>query len=162
MLQFIDELRQVNENAKVILTVSPVPLAATAEDRHVLLSTTYSKSVLRVASENIQRARENVTYFPSYEIITGNFSRGTYFADDLRSITEAGVEHVMRVFFKNFTERELPGTIVPQAGPGQGNAHDEEMTQLVKVVCEEESLANFGPEGREVAQTGQHTSQGER
>ena len=32
---------------RILLTVSPVPLTATAGDDHVLLATTYSKSVLR-------------------------------------------------------------------------------------------------------------------
>src|SRR5690606_9890109 len=37
--RFIESLRLVNPNARVLLTVSPVPLMATYEDRHVLVST---------------------------------------------------------------------------------------------------------------------------
>lgn len=100
---FLDKLRKINPKAKVILTVSPVPLVATAEERHVIVSTIYSKSVLRVAAENLVKNNEDVTYFPSFEIITGNFTRGKYYAEDLRSVTEAGVEHVMNIFLKHFT-----------------------------------------------------------
>ena len=75
MREFIELLRRVNPKSEVILTVSPVPLFATAVDRHVLVSTTYSKSVLRVAGELLTASFEGVHYFPAYEIVAGNFSR---------------------------------------------------------------------------------------
>ena len=62
----------------MILTVSPVPLVATAAGKHVLVATTYSKSVLRVACEEVCQKAADVMYFPSYEIITGNYNRGSY------------------------------------------------------------------------------------
>jgi hypothetical protein len=103
MTAVIERLRQINPRSRVILTVSPVPLMATAEDRHVLVATTYSKSVLRVAADELSRALPDVAYFPSYEVITGNHARGRYFAEDLRSVREVGVEHVMRLFFRHAT-----------------------------------------------------------
>lgn len=48
LLRFIDLARQSNPNIRFLLTVSPVSLIATYEDRHVLTSTIYSKSALRV------------------------------------------------------------------------------------------------------------------
>ena len=101
---FFSMLAEVNPDYRAILTVSPVPLIATAEDRHVLTSTAWSKAVLRVAAGAIAQENPAIEYFPSYEIVTGAFSRGTYFADDLREVTEAGVDHVMRVFFKHACE----------------------------------------------------------
>jgi len=71
MQLFVEKLLGVNPRAKMILTVSPVPLIATYEDRHVLVSNTYSKSVLRVAAEEISKRNPMCDYFPSYEIITG-------------------------------------------------------------------------------------------
>lgn len=100
---FVHGLRAVNPSATVVLTVSPVPLNATAEDRHVLVSTAYSKAVLRVASETLATTLPDVHYFPAYEVVTGSFSRGQYFSDDLRSVTELGVEHVMSLFFRHAT-----------------------------------------------------------
>ena len=82
-LEFIDFVRAKNSDVKFIITVSPVPLVATAEDRSVITSTVYSKAVLRVACEEISKARLNVVYFPSLEIITGNYTRGKYFGEDL-------------------------------------------------------------------------------
>ncbi|MDE2363473.1 MAG: GSCFA domain-containing protein [Hyphomicrobiales bacterium] len=101
MRDFIAKLTAVNRRVRIILTVSPVPLAATAENRHVLVSTIYSKSVLRVVCDMLARALPNVVYFPSYEIIASGHA-GHYFADDQRTIREEGVAHVMRVFARHF------------------------------------------------------------
>lgn len=109
MTEFIQNLASVNRKAQIILTVSPVPLAATAvPDGHVLSSTTYSKSVLRVAAEILTQRFPSVHYFPSYEIITGAFSRGAYYGENLRDVTEAGVSHVMKLFLKHATGAALP------------------------------------------------------
>ncbi len=140
MTRFIASLREVNPGAQVILTVSPVPLAATAVDRHVLVSTTYSKAVLRVAAEKLVATLDCVHYFPSYEIVTGNFSRGRYFAEDLRSITEPGVEHVMSLFFRHATSG---GGEVHRATDGTAPAVPSSATELekaVEVLCDEEML----------------------
>jgi hypothetical protein len=104
-LEFVDLMRAGNPQVKFIVTVSPVPLVATAEQtKSVISSTVYSKSVLRVACEEISKARPDVVYFPSFEIVTGNYARGKYFAEDLRSVTDAGVAHVMTIFMKHFAE----------------------------------------------------------
>ncbi|WP_158917488.1 GSCFA domain-containing protein [Caulobacter sp. S45] len=100
---FVTELRRINPDIRIILTVSPVPLAATAERRHVWTSTTASKAVLRVAAEEMTRT-QNIIYFPSYEIITSPTARGRYLEEDLRTISAAGVDHVMRLFFKHMVE----------------------------------------------------------
>ncbi len=144
MLDFIDLLRQVNAKAKIILTVSPVPLIATAlADQHVLSATTYSKSVLRVACEAIGQQRPEVAYFPSYEIITGNYARGVYFAEDCRSVTEAGVAHVMSVFLKHFAgvvsdanDKKITESLEKQLS----DKHLQEMAELVRVNCDEEAI----------------------
>ena len=47
---FYQALKKINPKVNVILTVSPVPLMATATKQHVLNANTYSKSVLRVAA----------------------------------------------------------------------------------------------------------------
>lgn len=104
--EFLDGLRRVNPSARVLLTVSPVPLVATMEDRSVIQSTVYSKSVLRVAADEIRRRFDTVEYFWSYEIITSTFNTDRYFEPDRRSVNEAGVAHVMRSFFRHFTDVE--------------------------------------------------------
>lgn len=140
MLEFFQLLRSVNQRARMILTVSPVPLAATATQEHVLSATTYSKAVLRAAAEMIVRRQDGICYFPSYEIITGSFNRGRYYADDLRSVTEEGVAHVMRLFLKHVYGLEGAQPNLPfdeQAADGRPSAAEE----AVRVICEEEALA---------------------
>ena len=48
LTELVAKATDVNNQLKILLTVSPVPLIATYETRHVLESTIYSKSVLRV------------------------------------------------------------------------------------------------------------------
>jgi hypothetical protein len=138
MERFLALLNDINPKARIVLTVSPVPLIATAEDRHVLVSTTYSKSVLRVACDEIERSHGNVAYFPSYEIITGAHAKGRYFADDLRNANEEGVSHVMRLFLQHATDCHLAGN----PAPNQTDASNfiEQMMQVVQTTCEEELI----------------------
>jgi len=91
---------KLNPELKFLLTVSPVPLAATASDKHVLVATTYSKSVLRAVAGTLADEFENVDYFPSYDLLSGAFTRGAFHSEDARQITEPGVEAVMRIFFE--------------------------------------------------------------
>jgi hypothetical protein len=138
---FVADLRGVNPAARLILTVSPVPLIATASERHVLVATTYSKSVLRVAAEVASRTVEGVAYFPAYEIVSGNYTRGRYFASDLRSVTEDGVRHVMSVFLRHYAGIELR-TEAPRKAAQAVDPTLAEMERLVEVQCEEEALGN--------------------
>jgi hypothetical protein len=146
MSSFLMHLARVNPRAQVILTVSPVPLAATARrDQHVLTATTYSKSVLRVAAETLVSQFQHVHYFPSYEIITGPFSRGAYFAEDLRNVLEDGVSHVMGLFMKHAAGATPPALAASAKLPPKAesitplNAH-QLAEQLVEVECDEAAL----------------------
>jgi hypothetical protein len=130
---FISEIRAANPNLRVILTVSPVPLAATALDRHVLISTTYSKSVLRVAAE-ILAEDPAIQYFPSYEIITSPATSHTYFAPDLRSITQDGVDHVMRLFARHIARTDAPAPAPEHAD------HFANLQKAMATLCEDEAL----------------------
>lgn len=96
--EFLQRLHTVNPAARVILTVSPVPLTATYTDEHVLVATTHSKATLRAACGALEASHDNVFYFPSFEIISGHYNRGAYYESNLRSVTGQGVRHVMRVF----------------------------------------------------------------
>jgi hypothetical protein len=138
LLTFIDRLRSVNSDARVILTVSPVPLVATYEDRHVLVSTCLSKAVLRVAADTCARERDDVVYFPSYEIVTGPHAGGNYYDDDLRSINQNGVNHVMRTFFRHFLADGQPAIGAEDADVPYASS---ELESLKDVICDEESLA---------------------
>lgn len=132
---FIMGLRMLNPNIKVLLTVSPVPLIATFEDRHVLLSTTYSKSLLRVAAQEIVNQYSFVDYFPSYELITGSFNFGRYYDADAREVTAPGVNHVMRVFSTHYLTNKpaLPETAIQHSSEHKRIICDEEQINAVNV-----------------------------
>lgn len=135
--QFLAKLQLVNPAARVILTVSPVPLVATASGEHVLQATVYSKSVLRVAAAETAAAHDNVFYFPSYEIITGPHAGGAYLEADLRSVTPSGVDHVMRVFMAHLAAQPTAAEVSGEAASiGMDNAYD-----IVEALCDEEMLA---------------------
>ena len=153
MTSFLMSLARLNPTARVILTVSPVPLAATArQDQHVLTATTYSKSVLRVAAETLAERFGHVAYFPSYEIITGAFNRGSYYADDLRNVVEGGVSHVMRLFMKHATDAgaveegvvdEAPKPTISSMSDrtgGGGRAIADLARHVIEVECDEAGL----------------------
>lgn len=147
MTSFLMVLARINPKAQVILTVSPVPLAATArQDQHVLTATTYSKSVLRVAAETLSTQFPHVAYFPSYEIITGAFNRGGYFAPDLRNVVESGVSHVMGLFMKHATGPQMEAgakndnALDSNFPAGQGDAYLDLARHVVEVECDEAAL----------------------
>jgi len=98
-------LKIINPKLKIILTVSPVPLVATKTLQNVLVASSYSKSVLRSVVGDIEKLYDNVAYFPSYEIINSPASLGQYLANDLREVTENGVEHVMNCFLNSFYDK---------------------------------------------------------
>lgn len=91
-------LRGFNPDMKLVLTVSPVPLTATATGAHVLNATTQSKATLRAAAGDFVAQTEDTDYVPSYEIITATASGGPWFDDNMRTVSTAGVEKVMRIF----------------------------------------------------------------
>lgn len=98
-LKFLDYLKSSNPEIKVLLTVSPVPLTATATDDHVMVATAYSKSVLRAVAGQLEKDFECVDYFPSYDIITSALSAGKLYQSNLRSVTQEGVAIAMSSFF---------------------------------------------------------------
>jgi len=113
LTKFIELLRESNPRLRFIITVSPVPLVATATKSHVLLASTYSKSVLRVVAENVSNLLKDVSYFPAFEIITGPQAPFEYFESDRRNVSEIGVAEVMGSLLKGLTTSEGKKTNPP-------------------------------------------------
>ena len=137
---FIARLRGVNRKARIVFTVSPVPLAATMSGNHVLAATTYSKSVLRAAAQEVVETHDGVFYFPSYEMIMGAPAGARYFAEDMRNVTEEGVAHVMSVFLRHAAGVEAS---VEQTLPVAAARPDETIAaarEWVEVMCDEAML----------------------
>jgi hypothetical protein len=127
MEDFWNRLKTVNPAARLLLTVSPVPLQATASGQHVLVATTQSKSILRAVAGNFCEGRDEAWYFPSYEIITAPTGRGMYYDPDWRNVNQYGVDYVMTHFFAKLQGDDF-GTVA------DANSPDDE------VVCDEEAM----------------------
>jgi hypothetical protein len=152
MAEAMQLARSRNRKLRFLLTVSPVPLTATASGEHVLVATTYSKSVLRAVAGDLA-TRPDTDYFPSYEIITAFPYRGQFFEPNLRSVSPHGVGHVMDSFFRCM-DAKFPGfadaapaapararaatPVVPPQRPAAVESDEDPK-------CEEELLAAFGP-----------------
>ncbi len=150
-----------NRRLVVLLTVSPVPLTATASDQHVLTATSQSKSVLRAVAAELTLTQARVDYFPSYEIITHPAYKGRFFAPNLRSVLAEGVDHVMAQFFRDQATAFDQGTVAmqtealppddaslpdpPLADAIPDETAEPELTQAEELRCEEEILAAFAP-----------------
>ncbi|MES2128342.1 MAG: GSCFA domain-containing protein [Pseudomonadota bacterium] len=129
---FIEEFRAVNPKAQILLTVSPVPLLATYEPRHVLQATVYSKSVLRVAAEELVKKHAHVHYFGSYEIVNSTGDSAAYFLDDKRGVADAAVAHVIECFHRQFTDYDAAAVptgavATPQAAAARKPVCDEDL-----------------------------------
>lgn len=146
MSRAISLIKSFAPDIKIILTVSPVPLTATATGQHVLRATTYSKSVLRVVAEELATSDSAVDYFPSYELITGTPFGGQFYESNLRNVTPKGVEFVMGSFFAAHKGLiEAKGKI---AKPISGIAEQDGVTSAEPYsedVCEEALLEAFAP-----------------
>jgi hypothetical protein len=135
-------VREINPDIRLVVTVSPVPLVATASGQLVQTATTYSKSVMRAAAGDFTDEHERVEYFPAYEIITGPQAPESYFESDRRSVSEVGVEAVMSAMFG---EMSGPGRLAESAGGEQAPAKPEDARlwlsqSIVDAECEEAML----------------------
>lgn len=126
-------LRELNPEMYLLLTVSPVPLTATATGAHVVQASTASKAILRAVCDAMLRRYDDVDYFPSYEIITTPVLGGPFFDANLRSASQEGVARVMDVFVQSFSA---------EAAPEVSTAHSE-LSEDWDVACEEILLEAF-------------------
>lgn len=83
LLEAIDIVRARNPGVKVLVTTSPVPMAATFSGQDVRVANAQSKSVLRAACGAAAQQRPLVDYFPSYESVTLSFPTGVWEKDRL-------------------------------------------------------------------------------
>lgn len=132
---FIAELRAINAGVRVILTVSPVPLAATATSSHVVCASSYSKAALRVAAEDVSTRHARVDYFPAYEIVTGPQAAGAFFEADRRTVTKEGIDTVMHAFLSHC--EQLPFARPVLVEPPRPSIHQQLSSALAEAECEE-------------------------
>jgi hypothetical protein len=131
------QIRRLNPNSRFVLTVSPVPLTATATGKHVVVASLESKATLRAAVAEAQAVRDDIEYFPSYELLMGWQTPPGSWDPDMRTVTQAGLDHVMSVL--------LAGHIAQDPQEAKTNPEPEALSRLIsRAECDEAAYGYFG------------------
>lgn len=96
-------IKKFKPDAKIIFTLSPIPLMATFRPQACITANSVSKSILRVSLDNLMfkfQKNKDVFYFPSYEITKDYFIDP--FMDDNRHLKRDCVLEIMKIFEKNY------------------------------------------------------------
>lgn len=102
-LQKIYSLIRANlPKAKILFTLSPIPLLGSYQGKSVICANTASKATLKATlHEFLSTVKDpNVFYFPSYELV--NFYIDSPWKEDNRHIKPETVEQIMAVFDKYY------------------------------------------------------------
>jgi hypothetical protein len=110
--------------ARVVLTVSPAPLAGTNEFESAVVADCLSKSTLRLACHEALGAQAGnaAVYWPSFEIVRwlgGYFTAPTlpaFGSDDgnTRHVSKWLVKLIVRLFLEHYGTPETPAEIIPE------------------------------------------------
>lgn len=133
LLRTSDLMKTLNPRARILLTVSPVPIIATYEPRSAIVSNCFTKSALRAAAEEASSLRDNIHYFPSFELVSGHHLGAHFYDNEFRGISPAGIERVARAFIDQY----FGPLFVTASGPMPWQ------TEQIGVACDEAALENI-------------------
>ena len=134
LVELVGLVRELNPHSRLLRTVSPVPLAATHENRHVAVSSMASKAILRAAADDLCRRFEFVDYFPSFELFYTPGLGHMYYEQDLRHVTAGGVRRAMGLFQKHYLGD------APAPAPARAPGLQEIRYAQDDIVCNEDLL----------------------
>ena len=106
-LERIRTLIREHLDARIILTVSPVPLHSTMTPVDVRIANTESKSRIRSAVSEFVADHPDVHYFHSYELVTTAEKLSDYMKPDGRHLHRRAVDHIMHEFLQCFASPSL-------------------------------------------------------
>ncbi|MDA0345747.1 MAG: GSCFA domain-containing protein, partial [Proteobacteria bacterium] len=133
---------------KILFTVSPVPLTATASGKHALVATNYSKACLNTVARELAEERPFIDYFPSFDIVTNPAAHSDFYEANLRSITDSGVDNVMKIFLDSYGLSHSNGAVPVNDYAKSTNNQKLADAQVVdrddELQCEEALLEAFG------------------
>lgn len=93
-------------NARILLTVSPVPLEATFSGMDIVIANAYAKATLRTAAQVMCDRFPQADYFPAYEMVT--MSRGDdVWESDLIHVTDKFVGYVVERLTEDYVQIAL-------------------------------------------------------
>ena len=130
------EISRLNPTARFLVTVSPVPLTATATGKHVAVASLESKAILRAAVAEAQRRDPAIEYFPSYELLMGWQTPPGCWDHDKRTVTKLGLDYVIATLLPDESSSAIEG-LAPQPDAAA-------LSKLVtQVECEEAQYEKF-------------------
>ena len=103
LAKIVSLIRTAKPRAKIVFTVSPVPLMATFRPISCLTASSVSKSILRSAVDQLLRdhaSDSNLFYFPSYEIVKEFFVDP--YQEDNRHPKDEVVRFIMETFERHY------------------------------------------------------------
>lgn len=102
-------IKALNPDARIVVTVSPVPLERTFSGRDIVVANQEGKATLRACAGEFARAHDDVFYYPAYEIVTMG-GEGAFQARDRRHVDPDLVSAITRAFIR--------AHVVPAAASG--------------------------------------------
>lgn len=100
----LNSFKAINPTARVILSVSPVPLHRSFGTNDIFVNNYASKCTLRAVAEQICDEYPWVSYFPSFEAVW-NIGSAAYQERDLLHVKPTVVESIMKAFLGSFFKR---------------------------------------------------------
>lgn len=101
----LDLIRSAYPEKKIVLTVSPIPIARTFSDTDAITATMRGKSILRSCVDTLTQHYDNLYYWPSYEFAM--WSGNAFREDDLRHIRPEAVSRITSAFCRAFFAEQV-------------------------------------------------------
>ena len=96
----INQLKSINPDIKIILTVSPV--------RHLkdgAVQNQLSKATLLIAIHQLIEFYENIFYFPAYEIVMDDLRDYRFYGDDMTHPNNMAIKYIWEKFKETYIEK---------------------------------------------------------
>ena len=122
-------IRELRPDARMVVTVSPVPLERTFSGRDIVVANAEGKAILRAAVGEFARAHDDVVYFPAYEIVTA-LGAAAFDPADLRHVDPGVVDVIMRAFVKAHASPARPHDAEAAGDGGSSNPPMSEQIDL--------------------------------
>ena len=133
----LNSIRNGGSLPKILLTVSPEPLTATASGRHILEASASSKAVLRAVARQLASENWYIDYFPLYEISTHQMAGDAFVEQNVRSVRAEGAEAAIKVFLDCFAPS------IPRSADETTDFAKQRHSPVDAVECEETILEAF-------------------
>ncbi len=101
LLNSIEKIKTINENIKIVFTVSPVRYI-----KNNMMENTLSKARLIVAIHELIRTIENSYYFPAFEIMMDDLRDYRFYNDDMIHPSPMAINYIWENFSNTFFDEQ--------------------------------------------------------